>query len=362
MADQEDEPQQERPDPNVYQPDQESDDIEIDRRIRRANERLKRMTMVGFPQINDTLGCQDTLTVEGGFDTGWAINYIDCGEQMAREGGGTGTGACCDEDGNCTITTEDDCDGDYQGDGTVCDPNPCPQPGACCIDGECSILSSDDCASGGGNYLGNGSTCDGVDCTMGVCCFDGFCDPGPYNQADCEGSGGTFLGGSTTCDPNPCPLPCCFPAFDGSGRMFSIQTRTASLTETNCSDGAGGTSCNGSYSGSRTANCVDPCTCFGHAHRISVPQPSLNCDSALSICDTGFNPFGSGPWSVASFGGAIDCLSDSCGSCASYNLTLDSDSATSRTFSFHDPLNNCGSGTMTVILSGECIGGFFPPP
>ncbi len=84
--DQEDESQQDAPDPNIYQPDQESDDIEIDRRIRRANERLKRMTMVGFPQINDTLGCQDTLTVEGGFDTGWAINYIDCGKQQEREG------------------------------------------------------------------------------------------------------------------------------------------------------------------------------------------------------------------------------------------------------------------------------------
>ncbi len=84
--DQEDEPQQEKPDPNVYQPDQEEDDIELDRRIRRTHERLKRMTMVGFPQINETFGCQDTLTVEGGFETGWAINYIDCGKQRAREG------------------------------------------------------------------------------------------------------------------------------------------------------------------------------------------------------------------------------------------------------------------------------------
>lgn len=36
------------------------------------------------------------------------------------------TGACCDEVGNCTITTAADCTGTYLGDGTVCDPNPCP--------------------------------------------------------------------------------------------------------------------------------------------------------------------------------------------------------------------------------------------
>ncbi len=124
---QEDEPQQDKPDLNVYQPDQDSDDIEIDRRIRRANERLKRMTMVGFPQINDTLGCQDTLTVEGGFGTGWAINYIDCGEQAAREGGGgEPTGACC-LDGACTQMTEAAClaIGGSWSSGLSCDPNPC---------------------------------------------------------------------------------------------------------------------------------------------------------------------------------------------------------------------------------------------
>jgi hypothetical protein len=43
------------------------------------------------------------------------------------------TGACCAADGTCTVGTEADClaaGGTYQGDGTDCDPNPCPQPGA----------------------------------------------------------------------------------------------------------------------------------------------------------------------------------------------------------------------------------------
>ena len=41
------------------------------------------------------------------------------------------TGACCAADGTCTVETEADClaaGGTYQGDGTGCDPNPCPQP------------------------------------------------------------------------------------------------------------------------------------------------------------------------------------------------------------------------------------------
>ncbi len=286
---------------------------------------------------------------------------IHCGYHTG--GGGGNNGACCHDDGSCTITTEAECDGDYRGNGTDCaGPNAedctTSPTGACCTDGVCSITTEADCA---GNYLGNGSTCVGVDCTMGVCCFDGFCDVGPYTQGDCEGSGGVFLGGTITCDPNPCPLPCCFAAFDGSGRMFSTQTRTASLTEIGCSDGFGGTSCHGSCSGTWTSTCSD-CTCFGHAERASITHPGIGCSNDLSICNNGFNPYGSGPWSVAGFSGALDCVSDACDSCSAYNLTLDSDSPTSRTFSFHDPLNNCGTGTMTVTLSGECVGGLSAPP
>lgn len=34
-------------------------------------------------------------------------------------------GACCLADGTCTVTTHTDCQGEYQGDGTVCIPSPC---------------------------------------------------------------------------------------------------------------------------------------------------------------------------------------------------------------------------------------------
>lgn len=80
------------------------------------------------------------------------------------------TGACC-LDGNCTIRSSLSCaviGGIYQGDDTICDPNPCPPAGtgACCYNnGTCDDgLTATQCAEGGGIYQGNGSICAGVEC------------------------------------------------------------------------------------------------------------------------------------------------------------------------------------------------------
>ncbi len=79
--------------------------------------------------------------------------------------------------------------------------------GGCCIDGVCSILSVADCASGGGNYLGDGSTCSGVDCTMGACCTLSGC--AFLSLESCALiTPSNFLGGSI-CVPNPCSGSCC---------------------------------------------------------------------------------------------------------------------------------------------------------
>ncbi len=88
---------------------------------------------------------------------------------------GVGMGACCDEEGNCTITTEAECTGTFQGIGTVCDPNPCGV-GACCVDGGCSILSESDCTAGHGYYWGDGSSCDPDPCGPILCCFSSRCE------------------------------------------------------------------------------------------------------------------------------------------------------------------------------------------
>jgi hypothetical protein len=81
-------------------------------------------------------------------------------------------GACCFSDGSCQVLDADGCDaagGDYRGDDTVCDPNPCmAATGACCIDGVCSVLSQTDCESAGGDYQGDNVPCESDTCPVPV--------------------------------------------------------------------------------------------------------------------------------------------------------------------------------------------------
>jgi hypothetical protein len=114
------------------------------------------------------------VTVEGSLGKGHAICSTCPPEAVVTEGGlpigggggPPGTGACCYTDGSCTVQTSTACTtagGMYQGNGTVCAPNPCPQPtGACCVGDECSITTAADCL---GNYLG-----DDTICVSNLCC------------------------------------------------------------------------------------------------------------------------------------------------------------------------------------------------
>lgn len=79
-------------------------------------------------------------------------------------------GACC-LGTDCIVLDRATCDsygGVYQGDGTVCDPNPCiVQPtGACCVGAECSIQTADACQTMGGTYMGDGTICDPNPCLV----------------------------------------------------------------------------------------------------------------------------------------------------------------------------------------------------
>jgi hypothetical protein len=88
---------------------------------------------------------------------------VDCGLVGAR-GWGCGTlptGACCFSDGHCEVLEQAACAGQYMGEGTTCDPNPCPPPtGACCLpDGSCAIAEQQQCLDQHGTYMGDGSAC-----------------------------------------------------------------------------------------------------------------------------------------------------------------------------------------------------------
>lgn len=171
----------------------------------------------------------NNVTVEGSMATGYAIcaTCPDTGGGTGGISGGGGggppqpTGACC-INGTCSITTEEACNnagGDYQGDNTTCDPNPCTVPtGACCVGDVCSIETRQHCAELGGDYQGDNTTCEPDTCPTephGACCQeDGDCVVLPVSECD-----GHYNGDNTTCDFDICCF-CNFEAFDGSGRAF----------------------------------------------------------------------------------------------------------------------------------------------
>jgi spore coat protein A len=83
-----------------------------------------------------------------------------------------GSGACCAADGTCSVVLDPgtSCAGSYQGSGSMCTPNPCPQPsGACCIDdaaATCSEVSELDCTDAGGTWQGAASSCAAAQCPV----------------------------------------------------------------------------------------------------------------------------------------------------------------------------------------------------
>jgi hypothetical protein len=172
-------------------------------------------------------GCTDTNNNSMDFTTGApsprnsASATTDCGAAA--------TGACCAAIGDCSVTTSALCAGSYQGNGTVCDPNPCvPTVGACCsVAGNCTLTTAAGC-TGSSAFYGVGISCEAASppCVtqLGACCNnnDGSCFT--TVAASC-GTGNTYSGAGTTCTPNTCTQPsgaCC--TGNQAGATCSITT------------------------------------------------------------------------------------------------------------------------------------------
>lgn len=167
---------------------------------------------------------------------------------VTREPGTVATGACC-RDGICTIETQASCEsdgGEYQGDDTVCDPNPCggcelPHLGSLSVHIELSIscdcsvdVTCCDCAvEGCGSSHDHCNTMDAdieFDCTWTWAhpaeeCQSGFCDCGSPEFDQTDGcSQITDCVGSTIFGITPCDLGLCSPYgtsnAGGSVRFF----------------------------------------------------------------------------------------------------------------------------------------------
>ena len=120
-------------------------------------------------------------------------------------------GMCC-VDGECSETTEEDCDGAWYG-GLTCEQNGflcqfTAGDGACCFPFGCANnMTEEDCSAAHGDYQGEGSTCEDVDCTsrsteVGACCIDNQCIQ--LTEDECGRSNGNYLGDNEGCDTNSC--------------------------------------------------------------------------------------------------------------------------------------------------------------
>ena len=331
---------------------------------------------------NFRISVDTSITVQGSAWQGYAINTPSCNEIPESQGGGGGhppvPGACCLPNGTCETVTPGQCllDGGTFVGGS-CFPNPCggppPGTGACCTDGECSITTEEDC---GGTYQGDDTTCEDVDCTQGACCFDETCSLYP-NEASCTGDGGDWQGEGSTCDEGTCPCACPFLAFDGSGRRFrhyslSITGFISNTTDRSaCSPHEGTTDaeadvtasceistnldCTQSPDGTWSSNFVVTNDGIvineGHSSGTDCPPPDLLAFLETFACSN--CPDCSGPPAPSVMTTAT-----------TRDTTVDfSDSGTNSTFCPPASITCSVSGTYTSTetLSDECEG-FSPPP
>jgi hypothetical protein len=154
--------------------------------------------------------CILTQTEEECFALG---GYIWCLDDTCDPNPCPQPGACCFEDGFCEYIVEDLCQGYLFMPEDDCEPNPCPQPEAvCCFEnGDCAIMTEDECAAAMGDWRPDlGDSCDPNPCPPppppeGACCDGPVCYIA--TQEDCEANGDMYMGDDVPCDPNPCPVP-----------------------------------------------------------------------------------------------------------------------------------------------------------
>ena len=128
------------------------------------------------------------------------------------------TGACCAADGSCTVTTSAACSASFQGLGSVCMPNPCPQPNIACCDATstCTLVTAAACASSGGTAMG--SSCMPSPCPVGACCFGSTCSI--TSPGACTGASRSFAGTGTVCNAaGNSTTPCCKADFNHNATL-----------------------------------------------------------------------------------------------------------------------------------------------
>jgi len=199
----------------------------------------------GQGECSDFLTENDCLNLGGAFVPGDLCDDVECAAafgacclttlqclsevtaaECAGQSGQFFPGQTCDEAecddpiiGACCLPTEcidgvnsQECvsiGGVFNGSGTTCTSDPCPQIGACCqTQGTCTNLTEASCILEGGVYLGDGVGCEVLICDTGACCLaDSSCVLTSFEEC-LKVLGGEFLGAGTICSPQPCADPC----------------------------------------------------------------------------------------------------------------------------------------------------------
>jgi hypothetical protein len=113
---------------------------------------------------------------------------------MLNVTGGNGTiptGACC-SGSSCSAIAQADCTGDFQGEGTTCNPSPCATPGVCCRGATCTTVMADEASCAGS--VEASSTTQGVWSTLGTTCNASGNTTTPCCYADYNKTGGITVG------------------------------------------------------------------------------------------------------------------------------------------------------------------------
>jgi len=128
----------------------------------------------------------------------------------------SGIGACCGEDGKCTQTDVENCDGFFHGYGTTCGTTGsyvCEKRGGCCVDDGNNQICYDDMSVSDcidlrripgieSSFSGPGLKCADISCNSqvftGACC-DGEGSCSTTTKSECENSGGYYHGNYSKC-------------------------------------------------------------------------------------------------------------------------------------------------------------------
>jgi len=206
-------------------------------------------------------------------------------------------GACCDPNtGGCTLTQELDCTSigrNWQGEGTSCVPNLCPQPmGACCKpDGSCEDDVTFLNCQGGFYEFHVDTLCADVNppfgCPLptGACCSPSSGCLLFQDTVSCAALGGTFLGVGTGCPEGACDGACCFGTdvcLDGDDEFTCVVIM------------------GGTYQGVGTL-CVSPTEC-----------PTAPCCLANGTCVEAQTPAECAALNGTYFDGFADCAAANC--------------------------------------------------